>query len=159
MPGSSRVWIYQSSRKLNDAEVIAISKTLENFCAQWAAHGSDLQTSFDITHQRFIVLVVNEKAGAPSGCSIDSSTHVIKNLEQQLQIDFFNRSEVAFIEDTDIKTYPLTELKKLFADGRLNENSVTFNALVTTLEEWRNQSKLSVKDSWLKRYIPKIPVS
>ncbi len=159
MPDTSRLWIYQASRMLTTEEQQVISVNLKEFCAQWAAHGADLQTSFDVQHRRFIILAVNEQTASASGCSIDSSTHVIKNLEQQLKVEFFNRGEVGFLENGNISTFPVAELKKLFDEGRLNENSVTFNTLVATLGEWRNRPSLTVSESWLKRFIPKIPVA
>jgi enoyl-[acyl-carrier-protein] reductase (NADH) len=158
MPDSSRVWIYQSNRKLSQQELTLISDTLKNFCSQWAAHGTDLQTSFDVQYNRFVILSVNEQNASASGCSIDGSVHIIRSLEQQLNIDFFNRTEVAFWNGGEISTYPLQDLKKLFHEGRLTETSLSFNTLVKTLGEWRTHGLVQLANSWLKRYIPKIPV-
>jgi hypothetical protein len=159
MPPTSRVWVYQANRKLTAFDMEAISQNLKLFCDQWAAHGTPLQSSFEVRHDRFVVLSVNEGVAPASGCSIDSSTHVIKQLERQLSLDFFTRVEVAFLENGSLTTFPLGDLKKLFADGRLNENSITFNTLVSTLGEWRNQSQLRVANSWLKRYLQKVAAS
>lgn len=156
MPPNSRVWVYQSNRKLNWDDEKTIAETLKQFCSQWAAHGADLQASFGVYHHRFVMLAVNEEMASPSGCSIDSSTHVIRNLGQQLDIDFFDRNEIPFLQDGDIVTFPLSDLKKLFADGRLNESAITFNSLVATLGEWRTQSQVKVLDCWVKRYLPKV---
>ena len=159
MPDNSRIWIYQANRKLTSREVQQIASTLQVFCGQWAAHQVDLQTSFSIDHGRFVVLAVNENVSSPSGCSIDSSVHVLKSLEQSIGIDFFGRSEIAFKEGNEAVTYPLQELKKLFGDGRLNENSLTFNTLAQNLGDWKNRGTVTAGNTWLKRYIPRIPVS
>lgn len=159
MPKTSRIWIYQSSRSLSEREVSTIAESLVRFCDQWEAHGAPLQTSFTVDHNRFIVLAVNEDASAPSGCSIDGSVRVLKSLEQALRIDFFNREEVAFLQGANIVTYPLSNLKKLFAEGILHENSIALNTLVQSLGEWMNNSQVKARESWLKRYIPNVPVS
>lgn len=159
MPDDSRIWIYQANRKLTSSEVEVIAHTLREFCGQWAAHQMALQTSFSVDHNRFVILAVNENASTPSGCSIDSSVHVLKALEQNLQVDFFNRAEIAFLENNEIYTYPVQELKNLFANGRLSEGSLALNTLVQTLGDWKNKGTVKVSESWLKRYIPKIPVS
>jgi len=159
MPPTSRVWIYQANRSISEKEVSVIAESLTLFCEQWQAHGEPLQTSFSIDYNRFIVLAVNENASSPSGCSIDSSVHVLKSLERQLSIDFFSREEVAIFDDNWIVTYPLQNLKKLFIEGTLHENSVALNTLVQTLDEWTTKSRVKVSQSWLKRYIPKVPVS
>lgn len=159
MPDDSRVWIYQANRLLSLAEIERVAVTLKEFCGQWAAHQVALQTSFSIDHHRFVTLAVNEEASSPSGCSIDSSVHVLKSLERDLGIDFFSRSEIAFSENGAIMVHPIQNLKNLFTSGRLNENSLALNTLVQTLGEWRTQGTVKVSDTWLKRYIPKMPVS
>ena len=159
MPATSRVWIYQANRKLTEDEVRIIAESLAQFCDQWDAHGAPLQTSYTVDHNRFAVLAVNEKASAPSGCSIDGSVRVLKNLEQELHIDFFNREEIAFFNGKEIVAYPLKDLKKLFAGGILHENSVALNTLVQSLGEWMTKCRVMAGESWLKRYIPKVPVS
>jgi len=154
----SRIWIYQTSRELNQQEESAIAETLKSFCDQWATHGSGLKTSFRIDHNRFVLLAVDEQAGGASGCSIDSSVRVLKELEQKLNLDFFDRSEIAFWIDNGVVTYPLAQLKNLFADGRLNHDSETFNTLAATLGDWNESARMPVANSWLKRYLPKVSV-
>lgn len=159
LPNSSRIWIHQSNRALTSIEVETISEILKAFCSEWAAHGADLQTSFAVQHKRFVILAVNEGIAAASGCSIDGSTHAIKSIGQQLSVDFFDRSKIAFLENGAMAVFSISELKKLFVEGRLNGNSITFNMLAATLGEWREKSQTKVADSWLKRYIPKMSVA
>lgn len=158
MPAHSRVWIYQAGNELSEQEEITIAASLKLFCDQWAAHGSGLKTSFRIDHHRFVLLGVDQKAGDASGCSIDSSVRALKELEQKLGIDFFDRSEIAFWENGQVVTHPLSKLKKLFAICRLSPESETFNTLATTLGEWDNHPRMAVAESWLKRYIPEVSV-
>lgn len=158
MPDYSRLWIYQASRQLNAQEENSIAEALQLFCNQWAAHGSGLKTSFRIDHHQFLLLTVDEQAGGASGCSIDGSVRALKELEQKLNLDFFDRSEIAFWENGVVNTYPLTDLKKLFADGRLHPESETFNTLAASLGEWNQNPRIVVAESWLKRYIPEVSV-
>jgi hypothetical protein len=155
---NSRIWIYQASRALNPHEESTIDETLKAFCDQWAAHGAGLKTSFRIDHHRFVLLAVDEQVAGASGCSIDSSVRVLKDLEQKLNLDFFDRSEIAFWNAGEVVTYPMTQLKNLFADGRLNHDSETFNTLSATLGDWNENPHMSVANSWLKRYLPKVSV-
>ena len=48
MPANSRIWIYQSDRKLNDSELDQIKLKLIDFLKNWTAHGDDLKSSFEI---------------------------------------------------------------------------------------------------------------
>ncbi len=156
LPDSSRIWIYQSTRQLTQQDEKLISENLKAFCDQWAAHGAGLQTSFQISHHRFVILALNEQPASASGCSIDSSTRALKDLGQQLGIDFFNHSIVAFYENESIIAFSLADIKKLFAEGRLNENSITFNMQAATLGEWRSRPTSMVRENWLKRYMMQV---
>lgn len=158
LPPTARVWIYQANRTLNSNEMATATEMLQTFCESWAAHGSGLQTSFRIDHKRFLILAVDEQSGGASGCSIDSSVRVVKELGVRLGLDFLDRSEIAFWEDDRVITYPITQIKNLFTEGRLNTQTQTFNTLATTLGEWNNTPLQYVADSWLKRYLPKVSV-
>ena len=106
-----------------------------------------------------MILCVNEDTTLPSGCSIDSSSHVIKTIGSQLHIDFFGRAEVPFLEGNDIRIYPLSGLKKLFQEGVLNEQALTFNTLAPTLGEWKQKKQVKAADSWMNRFIPNVSVA
>ena len=46
LPEDSKIWIYQSNRKLTDDEVTAITAKCQEFVENWAAHGTSLEASF-----------------------------------------------------------------------------------------------------------------
>ena len=56
LPDTARVWIYQADRLLTEQEESLIRERAMEFCAQWAAHGTALYSSFKILHQKFLVL-------------------------------------------------------------------------------------------------------
>ena len=43
----SRIWIFQSNRKFSTSEKEAITAKLNNFIADWNAHGAELLADFD----------------------------------------------------------------------------------------------------------------
>ena len=93
---SSRVWVYQSDRSLSDKEVVFIQQKLLAFCNDWKAHQAHLKSSYKVLHNRFIILLVDEEQKNASGCSIDSSVNVIKEIESEFGIDLLrelNRHE------------------------------------------------------------------
>ncbi|MEP2669952.1 MAG: hypothetical protein ABJH04_13195 [Cyclobacteriaceae bacterium] len=151
----ARVWVYQTSREINASEAEEINEVLNAFCSQWQAHGAPLKTSFDIAFNHFIILAVDENSGGASGCSIDGSVRILKDLGAKLNIDFFDRTQVAFLLNNKVSLFPMTKLKELFAEGTLNASTSTFNNLVATKEEYLRNWKVEVGDSWLARYLPK----
>ncbi|MBI1768630.1 MAG: hypothetical protein HYR67_09675 [Bacteroidetes bacterium] len=159
LPPDSRVWINQADRSFSDAEEKIISNSLELFCTQWSAHGNPLETSFAIKHNQFIVLSVNENAAGASGCSIDGSVRVLKELGQQLSIDFFDRTKIAFLSEGEIKLYSIQDLSMLFKSGTLSGSSITFNNLVADKIGFEKSWKISAEKSWLAKYLPKSALS
>jgi hypothetical protein len=159
LPSQSRIWVYQSDRPFSADEEKVIASTLLDFCSHWEAHGSSLQTSFKIEYHRFVILAVDESSAGASGCSIDGSVRVLKDLGQQLAIDFFDRTKVAFLKNEKIQTYSLHQLKSLFELGEVTALSQTFNNLVINKAEWENNWKTSVQKSWLTKYLPKDALS
>lgn len=152
---SARVWVYQLDRSVNGQEKSEIENAIRGFCHQWQAHGAPLRTSFQLIHDHFLVLAVDEKAGSASGCSIDGSVRVLKELGERYNIDFFNRTLAAFLIDDEVVVYPLNQLKELFSSGTLSATATTFNNLVESKAAFLESWMVPVGRSWLSRYLPK----
>ncbi|MFT5617956.1 MAG: chemotaxis regulatin CheY-phosphate phosphatase CheZ [Arenicella sp.] len=153
LPAQARVWIYQSSRDFTNSEVSEISTTVQKFISQWQAHGADLQASFQIMYNRFIIIGANQDFHAPTGCSIDSSVAVIRQIEQHLRISLFERTQIPFKADGgEIQTTPMNELKEQVAKGEINVDSITFNNLVENVGQFKTKWEVPAKETWLKKY-------
>src|SRR5882757_1942285 len=159
LPPLSRVWVYQADRSFSPDEEKIIFETLTGFCSAWEAHGDPLKTSFKIEFNRFVILSVDESSAGASGCSIDGSVRVLKDLGNQCNINFFDRTKVAFLVNGKIETYPLNELKSLFASAQLKPSMQTFNTLVASKGEWEESWKITAEKSWLIKYLPKDALS
>jgi hypothetical protein len=151
----SRVWVYQMNREITASESEEMAAVLRGFCSQWQAHGAPLKTSFDIVFNHFIILAVDENSGGASGCSIDGSVRLLKELGDKMVVDFFDRTQIAFLINDKVSLYPMSKLKELFGEGTLNASMNTFNNLVATKAEYLQSWKVEVAGSWLARYLPK----
>ena len=150
----SKVWIYQSERSFTPTEEAAINQQLQQFTTQWAAHGSALQAYGKIYHAQFIVLLVDETAYNASGCSIDTSVKFLKSLEQQYQLNLFNRLLVTYLNDKNqVKSLSLADFKLQLAQNTLNQHTIVFNNLVQTKAEFEQQWQVPVAQSWHKQLL------
>ena len=145
---SSRVWVYQSDRSLSDKEVVLIQQKLLAFCKDWKAHQAHLKSSYKMLHNRFIILLVDEQEQNASGCSIDSSVKVIKEIESEFGIDLFNRNQIAFEQNGEIVTLSISEFKKM-----VQTDTVVFNNLVTTKSDLEENWKTVASNSWHARFL------
>ena len=156
LPQHSRVWIYQSGKKFTQADIDTISKALVSFTQSWSVHGQPMDASFDIRHDQFIILAVNDQA---SGCSIDSSVRTIKEIGSAIGADLFDRTQVAFLVKDEVVLLKLAELKQKFEEGVWHEQTPTFNNLVDTKAALADSWVVAAGTTWLKRYLPKETVS
>ena len=151
LPDHAKVWIYQADRILDETETNEITDYLSEQVANWESHGSPLQASFKFFYDKFLVLAVNTDLQEPSGCSIDSSTKWLKNIQQTLNIDFFDRS-IAYFENETLHFFPVLEAKKQVLAGKINAETTLLNHQVITLADLKNNWKLKASDSFIKKY-------
>lgn len=156
LPETARVWIYQGNRPFNKSEQEILSKGLSSFLQQWTAHGSALHASFDLLYNQFIVIGLDESATDASGCSIDSLVRNLQVLASTVNIDFFNRELVAFLQNETVKLVERKELKDFLAKS--GGCVLTFNNLVSNIKSSKTEWLVPADTTWLKRYIAPISV-
>lgn len=154
LPPTSRVWIFQANRPFSAQELKVVDKLLRAFTDEWAVHGTPVETSYSIRYNQFIILAVDESQQAASGCSIDSSVRVLKNIEQHVGVELFNRNLVAFLADDGVELVSLKDMKEKFSTGSLNGDRLTFNNLVNTKGDLESGWLVAAGETWLQRYIP-----
>ncbi|RYY82726.1 MAG: hypothetical protein EOO15_22535, partial [Chitinophagaceae bacterium] len=88
----SRVWIYQSNRRLMLSEALDLETELEAFCESWRSHGAKVQAYGNLLFGQFLLLMADERAAGVSGCSTDSSVHFVQEMGKRFNVDFFNRT-------------------------------------------------------------------
>jgi len=152
LPPESRIWIYQSNRKFSDDEFTAIEIDLKAFIDTWAAHRTALEASYQLKYNRFIILAVNQEAQAATGCSIDASVQFIQELEQKYAVDLLDKMNVTFKLGAHIAHKPLIEFKKMAKEKAVSGNTIVFNNLVNTIEEWNDSWEVPAADSWHSRF-------
>ncbi len=155
----ARLWIYQANRDFNSDELKIISEALRSFTDRWLVHGQPMHASFEIRWNRFIIIAADEKANAASGCSIDDSVRTLKGLAGSLNVDFFDRTLIAFHDGEKVFTIPSSELKSAAKAGTWNATTPTFNNLVATKKELEQQWIVPAGNTWLKRYLTQASVA
>lgn len=149
LPSNARVWIYQSNRLLTLAESEQARHALRQFIEQWQSHGKPVRAWAEVLHQLFLVLVVDEDYEAPSGCSIDASVALIRDLGQTLGVDWFDRMVFAYqTTDQQVHTAPREQFAALYANGTIDDQTTVFNNLVNTKERLETAWRVPLAESW-----------
>lgn len=148
---NSRVWIYQCNRLFTLSEALAIEELLEDFTNTWLSHGDKVKGYANLIFGQFIVIMADEAATGVSGCSTDSSVRLIKNIEQDYQVNLFDRQSLAFVVKERIQLLPMEQLNYAIENDFINADTLYFNNTIQTKEELLNRWLLPVKDSWLAK--------
>ena len=144
----SRVWIYQSNQVFTPAQVEEIRATLQTFTSEWTAHNQQLKATFEIKYHQFIVLMVDETQAGASGCSIDKSVRLMKELEQKYKVNLFDRFHIAYKAQDEILSVSREAFEALILNGAVNKETIVFNNLVSDYHQYQNKWEVALKDSW-----------
>lgn len=144
----SKVWIYQSNRAFTPAEANAIQQKLDAFTAQWTAHGHQLKAKAEIRYNFFIVLIVDQDVASATGCAIDSSVRVIKEIENEYGVDLFDRFNMAYKIGDEVHVNSKEDFETLITIKNITPETIVFNNLVQTLAEYQTKWELPLAESW-----------
>jgi hypothetical protein len=154
MPEDSRVWVYQASRKLSEAELISVKEKADQFIDEWTAHGAKLKACFEIRDAIFLLMLVDEKQAMASGCSIDKSVHFMLGLENELGVSLTNRLLFAYRTHAgEVCIVNRTEFERLIKNGIINDETTVFNTLVKNKSELETGFEIPFEKSWQKNLI------
>lgn len=149
----SRVWVYQSSRMFALSEALQMEEILNHFTATWKSHGVDVKGFATLLFGQFIIIMADETATGVSGCSTDSSVRMIKQIEESFKVEMFNRQALAFVVKDKIQLLPMTQLDYAVENNFITADTLYFNNLVSTKQEFEDKWMIPVKESWLARRI------
>jgi len=147
----SRVWVYQSNRCFALSEALEIEELLDAFRIQWLSHGAEVTAYANLFFGQFLVFMSDGKDVTVSGCSTDSSVRFVKELGETFQVDFFNRTNLAFFLKDKIQLLPLAQLQYAFENGFINGDTLYFNNLVLAKKELEENWIVPIKNSWLSK--------
>ena len=145
----SRVWVYQSSRAFIEKEENEINEQLLQFYAQWQAHGEPVKGWARLLFRQFVVIIADETDVHVSGCSTDSSVRLIKSLERQYDVNFFDRLMITFLRKGKAEMLPFGQVQYALDNGFIDKDTLLFNNVVGTKKELLENWLVPLKDSWL----------
>lgn len=150
---TSKVWIYQANRTFTTDELVDISRKLDDFLTQWSAHGEGLKAGYDIQYGRFITIAVDNEHHSASGCSIDASVKVIKELEQEYEVSLLDKMNVSFKNGEFVAYKSLVDFKKMVKNKSVSAKTIVFNNLVTNKAEYLSNWEVPMSESWHNRFL------
>jgi hypothetical protein len=152
----SRVWIYAADRDLTAQESALAKDKMQAFVHSWTAHGAVVQGIGTVLFNRFLILAADETLTRVSGCSTDSSVHMMQDLQRELGIDLFNRTLLSFYQEGKISHFPLSLFSRAIQEGSVQPGTYFFDHTAGTKEAFENRWLLPVNESWLAKRFPEL---
>lgn len=145
----SRVWIFQGSRPFIAKEQKEIDEQLAQFYVQWEAHGEPVKGWAKLLFNQFVVVMADETGTHVSGCSTDGMVRVIKSLERQYEVNFFDRMTLTFLINEKAQMFPFGQVQYAIDKAYIDQDTLTFNNIATTKKELLESWVVPLKESWL----------
>ena len=153
LPDHARVWIFQSDRFFTDEERNTLRLNGKKFAEQWHAHGKGLTAQFEVLHNLFVVMSIDEHIEGASGCSIDTFMRFVLEAEKQLGLNLTNRLCFAYLQDGEIQVAKSAEIKQLSAEGKLTKDTLVFDNLVSNIGQLKSEWVKPAAGLWLNKMI------
>lgn len=153
LPGTSRVWIYQNKGPIPDQVLPQIKEAVDRFATQWVSHNQQMSAKGIVLHDRFIILIADESRVGAGGCSIDSSVHFLKSLEQQFGLDLFDRMTFSYKSETGVQTVDRNTFAELYAQGKIDDNTLVYDTLINNKEALDKSFEKPLGESWHQRMV------
>lgn len=152
LPKNAKVWIYQSTRKFNEEEMLKISELLISFVQTWKDHGKNVTGSFIIKYQQFIVIALDNNEKNVPGCVIDGSIRVLREIESLYQVDLLNKFNTTYRENGFINVAKLMEFQNLVKESKITSDTIVFNGMVSSKQDFELLWEVPAIQSWHQRY-------
>jgi len=158
LPDQARAWVFASDRPLRPVEATQLLADVDEFLAQWKAHGAPLRCARDWRDARFLAIGVDPTVEQASGCSIDGMFRVLQALERALDTPLVAGGRV-FYRDRAGETHqaPRKDIAALAAAGELTPETRVFDTSITNAAAWRARFEIPARESWVGALLAPAP--
>ncbi|MDO8501562.1 MAG: hypothetical protein Q7S20_06940 [Gemmatimonadaceae bacterium] len=149
LPDSARVWVYGADREIGAEGQKKLLGAVDQFLAQWKAHGAPLSSARRWEDGRFLTIAVDQEREGASGCSIDGLFRSLKALEPEIGARVVTSGLVYYRgRDGAIHAVTREEFALLASRKEIDDDTEVYDVSVITLGEWRARFRSRAADSW-----------
>jgi hypothetical protein len=154
LPDDARVWVFGASDVLSPESELVLLRSVDEFLAEWRAHGIPLRCAREWREGRFLCIAVDQQSAAASGCSIDGLFRTLRSLEPQLGTSLTNAALVFWRDEHGlVQRCARPEFAALSASGVIQPTTRVFDLTVNTRAAWLHDFERVARDSWHAKYL------
>ena len=156
LPGDARVWVFGAAGDLDAPASDRLLHAVDDFLAQWTAHGAPLVCGRDWRDDRFLAVGVDRSTAGASGCSIDGLFRTLARLEPELGTKLLGAGRVFYRDATaQVRAATRAAFAELARTGDVSPDTPVFDTALTTAEDWRARFERPARESWHADLIPR----
>ena len=148
LPDSARVWVFASDRELTGAAADTLLAAVDQFLADWKAHGMPLRCAREWRDDRFLAIGVDVEAEHASGCSIDGLFRTLQQLERTIGSRLVGGGRVFYRVGSEIRAATREEFIERIRRGEVGSETPVFDTSVTGAKAWRGGFERPASAGW-----------
>ncbi len=155
LPDDARLWCFATDRSLSSDEATVVAEGMASFLGGWRAHDQELRVGFELRESRFLLVAVDERQAAASGCSIDALTGHLRELETRIGVSLIDGAGVWYRDASGaIRTVSRPDFRRLGDEGSVGPETLVFDLTLIALGELRDSRfEVAARDSWHGRLL------
>lgn len=148
LPDSARIWVFGADRPVQGAAADTLLAAVDNFLAQWKAHGLPLFCARDWREDRFLVIGVDVTAEAASGCSVDGLFRTLQELERSVGARMVGGGRIFYRTGVGTDAASRDEFARLAEQGAITADTPVFDTTVTRMSDLRAKWEQPAARTW-----------
>lgn len=133
-----------------------IGEMISRFLSTWNVHGVELKSSYKKFGEGDPIgfYIYTEEGVAPSGCSKDSLTHLIKDIENRFDINLTDRQLIIYQSDNEVVYTTFSDFKQKIIAKSISENTKVVNLWIDPTQPISVDSipYVSVQNTWFSKF-------
>ena len=147
MPDDSKAWVFPSQKKFYTNDIENIEKKISDFILSWEQTNPEIQSSFTLKYQRFIVIFADSKEPISTKTTNELISFIIQ-LQEELQTELMDKMNACFKQGKYVQYKELKAFKKLIKDKGVNKNTIVFDNHISTKMEFDAYWEIPASESW-----------
>src|ERR1043166_4353610 len=148
LPDSARVWVFGADQPLQGAAADTLLAAVDQFLAEWKAHGVPLYCAREWRDDRFLAIGVDTTRESASGCSIDGLFRTLHTLEREIGARMLGGGRVFYRENGGLRVSNREGFAERVQRGEVTKETPVFDTSITSAADWRTRFEQPAARAW-----------
>ena len=147
MPEDAKIWIFPSRKKFYANEIEGLENKISVFTKTWMDNNPTLKATSFLKYNRFVVICATLETAISTTITNELIAFIIA-LQADYNTELMDKMNACFKQGEYVQYKELKDFKKLIKDKAVNKNTIVFDNLVATKQEFETYWELPASESW-----------